>query len=336
MTSITKPNKIRSDFRKQFICTKFDSKLHKSDLCLLINCDPRLDASTLTLKLNERTLKNNLEIHSIGPVLTLPYRINNIGLTSKVIFQVLSGNHQFSKKIAESNNFFIILGGDSAPNCPIPGLLDTYFKGQFSILPTNAGFWNFSEIVGKNSRKLKPPKSKLLVLYNTFNSPIVNKPTFTVYIGHHFSLDAERADLILPNASFLEQQSTYLNCFGFVNTTSVVRGEQKEMKRDCELLNYWYKSVNSSVRKGSHINISYNRVIFSKLFIYLHKLKYKTIENEKTIENLKAKKIKIIGINLKVLKLNTDKFFPKNAYEKNSKILMNSILHTKKIVNFIA
>ena len=132
--------KAKSDFREQFIFDDLGNKLPKSNLCLLINCDPRLDSSTLTLKLNSGTLKNNLEIYSIGPILKLPYQVKNIGLTSVQLSKILSGNHQFSRKITEASNFTIFLGGNPSLNCPILKLLGTYFKGQFSILPSNTGF----------------------------------------------------------------------------------------------------------------------------------------------------------------------------------------------------
>lgn len=102
-------------------------------------------------------------------------------------------------------------------------------------------------------------------------------------------------------------------------------------KRDYELLNYWYKFV---VKLNLSTNLSYDRVHFNELFIYLQKKKSKK-EVKTTAELSQVQNIKIIDINLNILKLSTDNLFPRNSYETNSKILMNSILHLQKIGNFI-
>lgn len=137
--------------------------------------------------------------------------------------------------------------------------------------------------------------------------------------------------MVLPNSAFLEQQSTHLNCYGSINETTAVRSVGAGAKRDYELLNYWYKFV---VKLNLSTNLSYDRVHFNELFIYLQKKKSKK-EVKTTAELSQVQNIKIIDINLNILKLSTDNLFPRNSYETNSKILMNSILHLQKIGNFI-
>lgn len=179
------------------------------DLCLLVLCDPRKEGALLNLNLRTAVNKNNLKILSIGANVDLTYPVINLGLSLQILINLLEGKHEVCKEILQANTFSILLG----PNIyKIKNYRDVIpiLKGKFmvNLLNFESGFLNYSELF-----KTKPQinnNPQLLFLYNTDNVNI-KRSLFNIYIGHHFTQNAQESDLILPSTTFVEKNSYFQN-----------------------------------------------------------------------------------------------------------------------------
>jgi len=179
------------------------------DLCLLVLCDPRKEGALLNLNLRTAVNKNNLKILSIGANVDLTYPVINLGLSLQILIHLLEGKHDVCKAILQANTFSILLG----PNVyKIKNYQDVIplLKKKFmvNLLNFESGFLNYSELF-----KTKPQinnNPQLLFLYNTDNVNI-KRSLFNIYIGHHFTQNAQESDLILPSTTFVEKNSYFKN-----------------------------------------------------------------------------------------------------------------------------
>jgi NADH-quinone oxidoreductase chain G len=320
--------KLNSDIPNYFLYTQFINKLKNSNLCLLINYNPRIDCSLLNLKLKNLKSKNNLDIYSVGPSVNLTYDVKNIGLTSNSIISIIEGKHKLCKKILKSKNFTIILGSNlyNNKNISLLSYFITKFKSNLNTLTIEPGFINYLEVIGSQSKE-KRIISNLLLLYNTnlTTKQVKNyntKNSFSVYFGHHFNNNALNCNLLLPTLTFLEKKTNYLSVVGCVQQANKIKINKTQSKNDLIL----FKNL---VQYLKVTNIERD-IKFTKLFSYFSIKQIQTIfKGPKIFINQKGTKI-----NLNIFKVLNDKFFPKNIFEKNSKTLMNSLTFFKKTSNF--
>ena len=317
---------LNADVPNNFLYETFITKLLSSEICLLINYNPRIDCSLLNLKLKELVSKNNLQIFSIGPTLNLTYPIINLGLTLTEVLKIIEGKHFFCQKILKANVCTILTG--SSNNSEHTNILLTYLQKNFvnkvNTISVELGLINYLEVIG-TSQKLKKNLTSLLFLYNTDTviSKVINYDTkhkFMVYFGHHFNNNAQTSNLILPTLTFLEKKAKHLNLLGNILQTNKITLNQDNSKNDLILF--------SNILQYLKINKKIFNIKFHKLFIYLTK-------NLKKPKNISFDFNRFTATNSMIFRIKTDKFFPANVFEKNSKILTQSVIKLKKSSNFI-
>ena len=308
--------KINSNIMTDYTFNKPLTNLSKCDLCLLIFCDPRKEGSILNLNLRNNVKKNNLQVFSIGNKLNLTYPVKNLGLDFINLIKILEGKHIFCQNIINSKNFTIIVGSQiyNIPNgINIINTLKQRFNNKINILQLESGLLNFLEIF--NDKKKTNTNSKINFFYNTDNSKNNKKNSFNIYIGHHFTQDAQESNLILPTTTFLEKSSYYLNTEGQFQKTNKILKETNLIKNN----------INLFVNLNNYLNLNFNIIPFNDIFTYINKYENKFI-SKKPIKNL------LIGN--KIIKSYINNSYMTNILEKNSKVLMNSIKNNKNS-NFI-
>ena len=61
---------------------------------------------------------------------------------------------------------------------------------------------------------IKKPKVVFLLGADDFRNEEIDKDTFVIYLGHTGDEGAYYADIVLPGASYIEKQATYVNLDG--------------------------------------------------------------------------------------------------------------------------
>ena len=86
-----------------------DVNLNTSKTCLLLNINPRYEASSLNLELRSRYLKGDFKVFSIGSFSELTFPVNHLGLNLNVLKSIVEGNHGFCRKLLENKSNPVIL-----------------------------------------------------------------------------------------------------------------------------------------------------------------------------------------------------------------------------------
>ena len=329
---VSKILNINSDYPGNFLFKDKLLDLQKADICLLINCDSRSEGSVLNLHIKQNIQKNNLKIFSIGKTVDLTFPVTNLGLTLQTLYDIVEGRHHFCQTLLKSENCIIIVGSDTYKIKGINQLLNN-LKGSVNILQNNVSFINFLEIFG-NERLEKKEPLKLLFLYNT---DLPNKQLdqlkkesdlFIVYIGHHFTDNAQYSDLILPNSTFFEKYSNNLNILGMIQKTPAVLKKRTLVKSDAKIFKNLLLYI--SKENGNILNFK-KKTSYKHLHNYLEKTKLQLTKNDyKKFSNPKVflnKNQFFKATNLNIFKRN-------NIFERYSKILTNSLSSFKKPSNF--
>ena len=238
----------------------FNSKINgieDSDLIVLIGTNPRIEATIVNLRIRKSYLKNNLEIYSIGDVgdLTYPYEIlpNN----TKVIKDIIEGKHKLSSKIENSKKPIIIIG-NSVLNLKSGKYVFEEMKKYLTSKNKISNEWNSLNILSRDASSvgsndldiISSTDSQNVALTKTLNNEFEvlfligqdnlkfkKKNEFVIYIGSHGDYGAECADIILPGATYVEQDGYFTNLEGKIQKAYIASYPPGEAKEDWEIIN---------------------------------------------------------------------------------------------------
>jgi len=221
--------------RMNYIFNSFINGIEDSDLILLVGTNPRLEATILNARIRKAYIKNRIKIYSIGDPGDLTYPYQNIGSSTSIIKEIVSGLHEISGKIKKSKKPLIIIG-ESA----LYGKAGEYvFETLKSYLSTNNFIredWNALNILTQQAsrvgsidlgiysisendnysffNKLENNDFKFMYLLGADNINFDKKDKFIVYQGSHGDKGAEIADIILPGAAYTEKNGLFVNLEG--------------------------------------------------------------------------------------------------------------------------
>ena len=200
-----------------------------------VGTNPRHEASILNARIRKTFVKKKIPIFSIGNPGDLTYEYEIIGDSTEDIKKILNKEHDFSQKLLSAKKPIIIIG-ESALELKSGGYIFEEFKkfliknnfinenwNGLNLLVQNAstvGLLDLKILQDKKEKSssffddLKNRKFKLLYLLGSDNLEFQKNDEFIVYQGSHGDRGAEIADLILPSATYTEQNGLYENLEG--------------------------------------------------------------------------------------------------------------------------
>jgi NADH-quinone oxidoreductase subunit G len=322
----SKNNNYNNDLSSFFLFNSKLKNLNEYDLCLIINSNILKEASILNIYLLNRLKKGNFEIATIGPKINYIFQNNHLGNNLNILYSIILGKHFYCKKIKKAKNPLIIIGNNIILNKNNYYLIKKLYELKFlsykniNFLSPQTSILNFSEINFSKSFFNKNNNYNLLFLYNTdFKQTFSNK--YTIYIGHHFTQNAQNSNLIIPIKTFLEKKGLYINIEGFIQKMNVFLNIKNNQHKDLTIFNILYLFIKKKNQKKI-----FNSLNFNIIYNYLLKKKIKNIK----LINLKKENF--------FFNLNFLNYYNKNLYqitilEKYSKLLMNSKQFLKKKIN---
>jgi len=221
--------------RMNYIFNSTIKGIEDSDFILLVGANPRLEATLVNARIRKAYIKNKLKIYSIGDPGDLTYPYENIGSSTSIIREIVSGTHEIAEKIKKKKRPIIIIG-DSA----------LYEKSGKYIFESLKKFlldndfirkdWNALNILTQQASrvgaidlgmhtinekdnfiffdKLDNDEFKLIYLLGADNINFEKGNKFIVYQGSHGDKGAEMADIILPGAAYTEKNGLFINLEG--------------------------------------------------------------------------------------------------------------------------
>ena len=248
---------VNTSKKENYIFNSTINGIEDSDLIVLIGTNPRYEATILNLRIRKSYLKNNIEVYSIGDVgdLTYPYEIlpNN----TKVIKEIIEGNHNLSSKIENSKKPLIIIG-NSVLNSKSGKYVFEEMKKYLTSRNKISDEWNSLNILSKDASTvgsndlniISSTDSQNVVLTKTLNNEFEilfligqdnlkfkKKNEFIIYIGSHGDSGAESADIILPGSTYTEQDGYFTNLEGKIQKSYKASYPPGEAKEDWEIIN---------------------------------------------------------------------------------------------------
>ncbi len=221
--------------RMNYIFNSSINGIEESDFILLVGTNPRLEATILNARIRKAYTNNKVKIYSIGDPGDLTYPYENIGNSTSVIKEIVSGSHDISNKIKKSKKPIIIIGESAL--CQNTG--QYIFESLKNFLLNNNFIkkdWNALNVLTQQASrvgaidlgifienekenftffdKLENDEFKFIYLLGADNINFDKKDKFIVYQGSHGDKGAEIADIILPGAAYTEKNGLFVNLEG--------------------------------------------------------------------------------------------------------------------------
>ncbi|WCR54346.1 MAG: NADH-quinone oxidoreductase chain 3 [Wolbachia endosymbiont of Ctenocephalides orientis wCori] len=247
--------KFISSNRASYVFNTTIEGIENSDLCLLINTNPRIEAPIINARLRKRYLQGNFQVASIGPGIEYLYQVEKLGDNPNILNEIAEGNHKFCELLSTAKNPMLIIGqdalvrDDAEPILAIAGKIAEKFNmirddwNGFNVLHKAAARVGGLDVGfvpkkgGKDASKiLKGAKSGEIEVVYLLGADEINtsqlENTFVIYQGHHGDKGAHVADVILPGAAYTEKYATYVNTEGRAQRTNLATLPPGEAKED--------------------------------------------------------------------------------------------------------
>jgi len=257
---------INPDEKMNYIFNSSIAGIEDTDLILLVGTNPRHEASILNARIRKTFVQKKIPIFSIGNPGDLTYEYEIIGDSTEDIKKIVNKEHDFSQKLLSAKKPIIIIG-ESALELKSGGFIFEEFKrfliknnlinenwNGLNILVQNAstvGLLDLKILQDKKEKSssffddLKNRKFKLLYLLGSDNLEFQKNDEFIVYQGSHGDRGAEIADLILPSATYTEQNGLYENLEGRIQECKKASYPIGEALEDWKIFNQIIKKLGS-------------------------------------------------------------------------------------------
>ena len=248
--------------RENYLFNSSINGIEDSDLIFLIGTNPRFEATILNARIRKASLNNSTNIISLNDVGDLTYPYETLDGQTKTIFEIFEDNHEVSKKILDSKKPLIILG-DSFFKLQsaefLFNLIKRYLKNNNKIndewnslnkLTTDAstvGSLDLKIISDRSNifNDLKSNSFEIVYLLGQDNLEFTKKNEFIIYQGSHGDKGAEIADIILPGATYTEQNGYYTNLEGKVQKAFKASYPPGDAKEDWQIINELAEIMNN-------------------------------------------------------------------------------------------
>ena len=238
--------------------------IEESDLILLIGTNPRHEATILNARIRKVFAQKKVPIFSIGNPGDLTYDYEIIGSKTDDIKKIISKEHVFSQKLLSAKKPIIIIGESALELNSGKYIFEELKKfliknnlinknwNALNILTQNASTVGLLDLKILSNEKendftffnnLTDKKFKFLYLLGSDNLDFKKDNEFIVYQGSHGDRGAEIADIVLPSATYTEQNGLYENLEGRVQECKKASYPIGESLEDWKIFNRIIKKI---------------------------------------------------------------------------------------------
>ena len=294
---------LNANSRENYLFNSRINGIEESDLIILIGTNPRYEATILNSRIRKAFTKKGTEIISINEVGDLTYPYNVIYGDTETVKNISENNNELSDKIIKSKKPLLIFGQSYFL---LKSSIYTFELIKSFLLKNNkiTNKWNALNLISNNAstvgsldlgfycnkngnnevlQKLEDNIYDFVYLLGVDDLNFTKKNEFIVYQGSHGDRGAELADVILPGASYTEQDGLFTNLEGVIQKAYKASYPPGEAKEDWKIINELSKFISS--KKLYDSKKSLEKQIFNYLNLYNSKSNNKTTEfNKKFIK----------------------------------------------------
>ena len=248
--------------RENYIFNSTINGIEESDYIFLIGSNPRFEATILNARIRKSFVNNNTKIISLNDVGDLTYPYKNLNGQTKTLVEIFEGQNDISKEILNSKKPLIILGESFFKNQSadiIFHLIKKFLKennkisdewnslNKISTDASTVGCLDLNIINEKENifEKLNNHMFDIVYLLGQDNLNFSKENEFVIYQGSHGDKGAEIADIILPGATYTEQNGFFTNLEGKLQKAYKASYPPGEAKEDWQIINELAEFMNN-------------------------------------------------------------------------------------------
>ncbi len=230
--------KVDTSSRSNYLFNTTIAGIEKADLCLLVGANPRNSAPVLNARIGKMVRSGDLTVARVGEADDQTYPIEELGGELSALEKILAGKGDFAKALKKAKNPMIIVGDAAFVRSDALAITSMLHEiaakynvvnadwNGFNILHNDAsmvGALDLGFYYGKSGNGVadilkESASGKVKVLYvlsaDDFDAGSIGDDCFVIYQGHHGDAVAARADVILPEAAYTEQDAIFVNMEG--------------------------------------------------------------------------------------------------------------------------
>ncbi len=248
--------------RENYLFNSSINGIEESDFIFLIGSNPRFEATILNARIRKSFVNNDTKIISLNDVGDLTYPYKHLDGQTKTLIEIFEGKNDISNKILNSKKPLIILGESffktQSANF-IFNLIKEYLKdnnkisnewnsiNSLSVDASTVGSLDLNIINDKNDlfNELNNHQLDVVYLLGQDNLSFTKKNEFVIYQGSHGDKGAEIADIILPGATYTEQNGHFTNLEGNLQKAYKASYPPGEAKEDWQIINELAEFMNN-------------------------------------------------------------------------------------------
>jgi len=242
-----------ADFRAQYLFNSRIPAVEEADLVLLVGGNLRSESPVLNARLRKAVGMNGTDVGVVGNAADLAFDYQHLGNTSKTLQEIADGTHPYAEKIRKAERAMIIVSAAALERSDGEAVLAAVNKiGENTSVVSQANYWNGINILHNeisragaldlgvttnwNLNHQRQPKLLYLIGADNFREEDIPSDAYVIYQGHTGDEGAYFADLIIPSASPIEKQGSYVNFEGRVQQTRAAIAPPGHAREDWMIL----------------------------------------------------------------------------------------------------
>ena len=249
--------------------------VEKADICLLVGTNPRQVAPVLNARIGKMVRDGHMHIARIGSEDDQTYPIEELGEDLASLESILAGKGGFARKLKDASKPMIIVGDGVLTRSDSHGILSLLHDiaekydvvssewNGFNILHNHAsmvaaldlGFYSSKSGCGTSDILKATKEAKVQTLYLLAADDIdvneIGKDCFVIYQGHHGDSSASRADVILPEAAYTEQDGIFVNMEGRPQYARAAISPLGQARESWDIITYLAKRLDVPIQVDS-------------------------------------------------------------------------------------
>ena len=341
-----KPFYINPSNKMNYIFNSSIQGIEDSDCIVLIGSNPRHEATMVNARIRKNFLSKKTPILSFGNPGDLTYDYEIVGNMTDDIKKFINKENKSSQIFLKSKKPMIIIGESALELQSGQFILESIKKFLFennfindkwnslNILTQNAStvgaidldFFNIDKDNNFNFfQRLNDNRFSLLYFVGSDNLEFTKKNEFIIYQGSHGDRTAQIADIILPSATFTEQNGLFANLEGRLQKSIKSTFPPGDGKEDWKIFNLISKKINNIDLFKNFAELSNETLKRVKNFSDFNKLpKLNLNKIEPKISNFISENISIKEID----------YYFSNSIARSSKTMSDCrAARSKKIIN---
>ena len=248
--------------RENYIFNSTIKGIEESDYIFLIGSNPRFESTILNARIRKSFINNNTKIISLSNVGDLTYPYKSLDGQTKTLTDIFESKNDISEEILSSKKPLIILG-DSFFKSKSANYMFNLIKNFLSENNKISDEWNSLNKLTTDAstvgcldlniinnqdnifEKLNNHMFDVVYLLGQDNLNFSKKNEFIIYQGSHGDKGAEIADIILPGATYTEQNGYFTNLEGKLQKAYKASYPPGQAKEDWQIINELAEYMNN-------------------------------------------------------------------------------------------